>query len=1033
VDLEIRLLGPVELRRNQHVDTLGSVKERLVLVALGIDAGRPVSHETLIHRLWDDNPPARPGASLHAYIARLRRRLRDIGAGEPLSRQAHAYTLDVRPDQVDSHRFQHLVARARSQSAAGDDPGALRVLREADGLWRGEPLTGLPGLWTEHIRGVLGERHFSAQLIRTGIELRRGHFAELVPDLAALLEEHPTDELLAGQLMTAAYGCGRQAYALRVYDNVRRRLVEDLGADPGKALTTLHELVLAGAPVHTLVPRTESAVAAPQNLPSHSELVGREAELAVIMHNAVPPPTASPDSRTVIALQTVSGMAGVGKSLLALHAARRLASFFPEGSVHLDLQGHAPGQEPLKPEAALISLIRTFGVPAAELPHDQEGLVTLWRSLLSNRRAVVVLDDATGPAQLRPLLPGASPSLIIVTSRRRLTGLPGIRSIQLDVLPPKDAVALFRNLAGEDRTHQSAEVAEIVRLAGYLPLAIELAAGRLASRPAWTTAHLLRRLTHGQGRLKEIRDGAHGEIGSTFDMSYRALTSEEQTVFRFFGLRFGPDVDIYGIAALTDLPYDISEAAVDSLLDLHLIQEPAPERYTLHDLLGEYARTLALSEETGSARDEAMDRMINFYLHASDSADRMIYPRGLRPDRPSPASRHPLPPWDDPQSARRWLLAERAALIAAERHCRTTGRLHEAATLAGALAAFLDDEGYSADARRMHASAVQHWHAVGERRSEAHALIDLGNALSHCGRYDEARAAHREAHRSATDIGDTEAGAEALHQLGVLHWNTGQLAQALEFQQRTLSLRTASGDAWQIARSRNNLGITHLYLGNFSGAQENFDLALSGFRNSADMREYAHVLNNLSDLHLRMGRTDSARQFLQEALGVLKESGSPSERAITQVNLANTMNSPAELDTMLDFYQESLATFRRLGARRNASDTLHAMGVALHAAGRFGEAVIRHEHALEMARSVGAAHEEAQALHSLGLAEHRLGRGGPAIAHITGAIEVADRIGAALEAAQARRSLTEVRTAWVHHQDQGPENSPWNETGDGVA
>jgi DNA-binding SARP family transcriptional activator/tetratricopeptide (TPR) repeat protein len=1017
MDLEIRLLGPVELRRNQHIDALGSVKERAVIAALGIDAGRPVSLDTLIHRLWDDNPPAQPRASVHAYIARIRRRLRALGDNEPLSRQAHAYTLDVRPDQVDCHRFQHLTTQARSLSDSGDDQGALGLLRDADELWHGEPLTGLTGLWAEHIRSVLGERRLSAQLVRVGIELRGGHFAELVPDLTALLEEHPTDELLAGQLMTATYGCGRQADALRVYDTVRRRLLEDLGADPGEALSRLHGLILDGAPAHTLLHRAEPSVATPHTLPSYAELVGREAELAVIMHNVVPLSTTSPDSRTVIALQSVSGMAGVGKSLTALHAARRLAPFFPEGAVHLDLQAHSPGREPLTPEAALTSMIRAFGVPAADLPQDLEGLVGLWRSLLSNRRAVVVLDDAAGPEQLRPLLPGASPSLIIVTSRRRLTGLPGIRSIQLDVLPAKDAVALFRSVAGEDRTHQAAEVADIVRLAGYLPLAIELAAGRLASRPSWTTAHLLRRLTHGQGRLKEIRDGARGEIGRAFDISYRALTSQEQTVFRFFGLRFGPDVDTYEIAALTGLPHDTAEDALESLMDVHLIQEQVPERYTLHDLLGEYSRALAMSEETDSAREEAINRVIDFYLQATDTAARMIYPRGLRPDRPPPAARHRLPPWDDPQSARRWLLAERAGLLTAERHCRTTGRLREAALLAGALAAFLDDEGYSADARQMHASAVQHWQGVGERQSEVHALIDLGNALSHCGRYDEARIAHRQAHQAAADLDDAEAGAEALHQLGVLHWNTGQLAAALEVQRETLELRTTSGDAWQIARSQNNLGITYLYLGSFQEAEENFESALTGFRRSADMRKYAHTLNNLSDLHLHMGKVNSARQLMHEALDVLNESGSPSERAITQVNLANTMKSPDELGTMLDLYQESLSTFRRLGDRRNASDTLHAMGVALHAASRFGEAAARHEHALDMARSVGAAHEEALALHSLGLAEHRLGQQSSATAHITQAIEVADRIGATREAAQARDSLADI--AYQSFRDSG--------------
>ncbi|MEU6225374.1 BTAD domain-containing putative transcriptional regulator [Streptomyces sp. NPDC047042] len=1029
--LEIRLLGPVELRANQYADPLGSAKERLLVAALAFEAGRPVSLDALIHRLWDENPPAQPRASLHSYAARIRRRLRALDSAARLVQQAHTYSLKVPPGQVDYHRFQQLTVQARTLSDSGDDRQALRLLRDAGALWRGEPLAGLPGLWAEHLRGVLGQRHLSAQLFRVDLELREGRYAELVPDLTALLEEHPTDELLAGRLMTATYGSGRQADALRVFEGVRRRLRDDLGADPGAALSRLHGLVLNGAPVHTFLPRPEAAVTAgaaataPRALPGHAELVGREAELAAIVQSASPPRTVSAGSagsvgppgsavpaagRNVIALQTVSGMAGVGKTLIALHAARQLAPLYPDGAVHLDLRAHAPGQEALTTEAALSSLIRAFGVPAKDLPQDPHELAHLWNSLLGDRRAIVILDDAAGPEQLRPLLPGSSPSLVIVTSRRRLTGLPGIRAIQLDVLPAKDAVALFRSVAGEERTRQTNEVADIVRLTGYLPLAIELAAGRLASRPSWTTAHLLRRLTHGQGRLNEIRDGSRGGIATAFEVSYRTLTSEEQTIFRFIGLRFGPDIDAYTLAALTGLPHDATENVLEVLLDAHLIREPAPERYTLHDLLGEYARSLVMSEESESARERAASRTISFYVQASDAADRMIQPRALRPHRPLPPPEYPVPPWDDPKSARRWLLAERTALLAAERHCRATGRLREAALLAGALAGFLDEEGYSADARRMHASAVEHWHAVGERRFEVHALIDLGNALSHCGRYDEARTAHRRALRGAEETGDTEARAEALHQLGVLHWNLGRLTEALRFQLDTLRLRLASGDHWQIARSRNNIGITHLYLGNFEESRKNFHAALTDFRRSADGREYAHVLNNLSDLHMKMGEPDTARRILEEALELLSETGSPAESAIIQVNLANTMNSPDELSAMLDLYQDSLATFRRLTDRRNASDTLHAMGLALHAAGRYEEAATRQRHALDLARSVGAAHEQAQALHALGRAESELGLEGPAAAHIAEAIEIADRTGAAREASQARASLAGLRT-----------------------
>ncbi|MEV0444843.1 BTAD domain-containing putative transcriptional regulator [Streptomyces spectabilis] len=1015
MDLGIRVLGPVELRGAGPGERLGSAKERLVLAALALDAGRPVSLDTLIHRLWDDAPPAKPRASVHAYAARIRRRLRAAHDGELLLQQAHTYTLALHPRHVDCHRFAELADRARVLTDGGGDAEALGLLREAEELWRGEPLAGLPGLWAERVRAGLEEKHLAAHLTRFGIELRRGHFAELVPEVGALLEQYPSDETLACQLMTAAYGCGRQSDALRVYDTVRRRLREQLGTDPGDALTRLHRLVLNGAPLHELLPPPEPAVAAPRTLPSHPELVGREHELAAILSAA--PAQAAPGA--VITLQAVSGMAGVGKSLLAVHAARHLGGRYPDGQIHLDLRAHSPGQEPLAPEAALRALLRVLGVPARAIPDTLDELVSLWRTLLSTRRAVIVLDDAAGPEQLRPLLPGASPSLVIITSRRRMTGLPGVRPVLLDVLPPDDAAALFRRLAGQERTGRAHEVADIVRLSGYLPLAIELAAGRLASRPAWTTANLLHRLTHGHGRLAEIRDGSR-EMVRAFEVSYMTLTTEERAVFRRLGLQLGPDFETFTTAALTGLPAHRAERVLESLLDAHLIQEPKPERYVFHDLLGEYARTLSLSEDPADERAGALRGLIDFYVQASDAADRLVYPRRARPDLPRPARGRAAPAWPGPDAARHWLTAERPGLIAAERHCRTEGATQDAALLAGALANFLDEEGYSAEAQRMLAAAAAHWRAAAEPNAEVHALLHLATAQSRCARYDQAGTALRRARDVADRLGDTTLRAEVRHQLGVLHWNLGRLPDALAHQNAALALRLPTGDLWQIARSQNNLGITRLYLGDVRRAEEHFNAALSGFHASGDDREKAHVLNNLSDLQGNLGHQESARDFLRRALELLAESGSPSEHAITQVNLAHTMNSPAELDAMLDLYRDSLNTFRRIGDRRNASITLHDMGLALSAARHFHEAADQHRRALDLARGIGAAHEEVQALLGLGAAEERTGQPAAAAGHLEAAIEVADRSGMVREADRARSILRELhaRTAADSHRGE---------------
>ncbi|MEH0460152.1 AfsR/SARP family transcriptional regulator [Streptomyces acidiscabies] len=1006
MDLRIRVLGPVELHADRQIDALGSAKERILLAALAFDAGRPVPADTLVDRLWGDgSAPARPRANLHTYVARIRRRLRDLGSDEYLVPRTHSYTLDLDPERVDCHRFQNLAAQARALADRGADRQALRLLDEADALWHGEPLAGLPGLWPEHVRGILAERRLAARLTRADVELRAGHYADLVPDLTALSDDHPTDEALAARLMTAAYGCGRLADALRVYDSVRRRLAEDLGSDPGEALTRLHRLILGGAPVESLPARPEPAVSAPHTLPSHAELVGRERELAAIVRYAA---TAAP--RHVIALQTVSGMAGVGKTTLALHAAEHLTPRYPDGLVHLDLRTHAPGQHPLTETSALTTLIRAFGVPASSLPGDLDGLATLWRGLLSDRRAIVILDDVRDAAQLRSLLPGPSPSLVLVTSRRRLTGLPGLHSIELDVLPAGDAVALFRSVAGGERTGQTNEVADVVRLTGYLPLGIELVAGRLASRPTWTTAHLLRRLTQSPGRLREIRDGTGGEIAAAFEISFRALESGHQKVFRFLGLRFGPTIDAYAVAALADLPLDDAEDILESLLDSHLIQEPATERFTLHDLLGEYARALVMSEESDTDRAEAVSRLLDFCLQAADSADRIAYPRRLRTDRARLAGRR-LPSWADSAAARDWLAAERIGLMAAERHCRTTGHPREAALLASALAAFLDDEGHSTEAWRMHAAAAEHWGAAQDAHRETHALIDLGNALTACNRYQEARTAYTRALNNADTRTDTEASAEALHQLGILYWHLGELPQALSHQCRTLTLHESTGDEWQIARCHSNLGITHLYMGNFEDSKESFDAALAGFRRSMDMRRYARTLNNLSDLNLHIGKKSVARDLLQESLRIFGDMKIPWEKAATQANLAATMESPQDLTEILDLYQDSFSTFRRLGDRRNAADTLRAMGEALHSAGRFTEAADQHRHALEMAHSVGATSEAAQALHGLALAEQQLGQMEAAEAHLVEAITLTERTGAASEAAKARESLAKLRGA----------------------
>ncbi|MFJ3901053.1 BTAD domain-containing putative transcriptional regulator [Streptomyces sp. NPDC090025] len=939
----------------------GTPKERLTIAALALNAGRPVPLDTLVRRLWDDQPPAKPRASVHVHATRIRNRLKAADCPARLIQEANAYTLDIDPDRVDWHRFRRLADEARALADNGDTHAALALLTEADALWRGEPLTGLNGLWAEGTRDRLRETRLAATLTRIDLELRLGRHAALVPDLSALLDEHPTDETIAAQLMTATYGCGRQADALRTFETVRRRLADELGSDPGEALVRLHRLILGHAPLAELLPVPEAArpahPAAPHTLPSHGELVGRRRELEIVA-----------GSGGVIALQTIAGMPGVGKSLLAVHAARRLADRYPDGQVLVDLRAHAPGRQALSAQAALFTLLRVFGVAADAIPADADERTALWRTLLRTRRAVIVLDDAADAEQLRPLLPGSSPSLVIVTSRRRITGLPGVRSLFLDVLPAEDAAALFRRLVGDERALNQADVARIVRLCGQLPLAVELAAGRLVSRPSWTITHLIEKLQRTPGRLAEIRDG-FTEIARVFEMSYHSLTEDRQDAFRLLSLHFGSSFGPHAAAALAGLPFTDAERTIDALLDDHLLSEPRPERFHFHDLVGEFSRMLAAMEDSPAERAEARGRLIQFFLQAATRAARLIHPRRFRhepADHPTyGAQPFELPDWRDAQEARDWLTEERPALVAAEHHARTHGHPREAALLAAALGGFLEEDGHWGEAQRMHGPAARHWSATGDVRGEICALVDLGTAQSRASRYDRALSSAHRALDLARSLGDPEAEAEVRHLLGVIHWHLDRLDTALTLQNATLQLRRRTGDTWQMARCHNNIGITHLFLQEFEESEKSFREALRTFRSCGDEREVACVLNNLSDLYVNIGDMATAKRTSLESLALMEKHGTETERAAAEVNLANTMEPAREGEEMLRLYRRALATFRRVGDLRNTAAALQQLGEALRALGREDEAKVHYKGALEAARGIGAAHEEERAARAL--------------------------------------------------------------------
>lgn len=1020
--VDCRILGPVEIGNGHRVLALGSTKEARLLAALAFDVGRPVGLDTLIHRLWDDDPPRHPLGSLYANTARLRRHMAEVQAGDgpgpTIHRQSHTYLFDAAPEDVDWHRFEGLTARAAALADDAEDQGALELYQQADLLWRGQPLGGLSGLWPESLRSILSGKRLRATVARIAVELRLSRFTEVIGELTELVAAHPTNEVLVGQLMIASHGRGLHADALRLYANLRHRLREELGSDPGPALARTHELILAHAPVSALIPAHRKITPVgrtPHVLPRHARLVGREQEMRALMSRV----GTATGTGAVIALQSISGMAGVGKSLLAWSAAERLADRFPEGLLHLDLRAHALTREPMTPQAALTHLIRTLGTPPQGMPETLEELTAQWRTTMQGRRMVVVLDDASGPEQVRPLLPGNSPSLVLITSRRRLSGLPGVRPLVLDVLPPPDAVALFHRMVEDDRADDPEEVARIVSLCGYLPLAVEIAASRLNSRPGWSLAYLIERLSREHARIEELHD-TDREIASAFYVSYATLTAQERSVFRQLSLHLMPNFGPHSASAVTGLPLHRVERAIDALVDAHLLQAPTQERYRYHDLLGEFALGLESAEGSAEEHDSAMRRLIDFYIRAVDAADRLIRPERNRlalprlPGPPVPADTSP--PWQDAAEAERWLMGEHLGLTNAAQYARTHDMPDRAAVLSRVMAGFLEAGGFWSDAEHMHRHAVHHWYATGDRAAELRAHIDLGTLYTSSGRYEEAAGSLGTAVTIAAESGDTAAELETLLQLGTLSWHQGRLDSALAIQHEVLSLSERTGDRRRTAATLNNIGITSLYLGRYAIAEIVLRESLREFQAVDDRLRERRVRNNLADLYLRRGNKHAARESLREAQQIKLPNANRADLAVLNITLGSALDIPEHLDEALGLFREALEISRELGDLRNQVICLNEMGTAYRAAGRPADAVGPHTSALNLARTIGAVMEEVQSLLALGTTEQRMGRHRAAITHLEAAQELARQLGLPLETAEAATELARARSAAKHRE-----------------
>ena len=731
-------------------------------------------------------------------------------------------------------------------------------------------------------------------------------------------------------------------------------LADALGlAEPPRALFVAAARGRASAAEVLAVVRGEApgaAAAATRTLPRDiANFTGRERELARLLEALVP--TAADGG--VVGIHAIDGMAGIGKTTFAVHAAHRLAPDFPDGQFFLPLHAHTPGQRPVDPADALGSLLLTAGLAPQQIPPGAEARAARWRGQVAGKKILLLLDDAASHQQVRPLLPGTAGSLVLVTSRRRLTALQDAAVVSLDVLPPGEATALLARLTARPGVRASdAAVGELTRLCGYLPLAIGMLASQLRHHLAWTPAELAADVAAARDRLA-LMHAEDVSVGAAFTLSYTDLTAAQQRLFRRLGLLPGPSIDAYAAAALDGTALDNARRGLEDLYDQHLLTEPAPGRYQLHDLLREHARALAAADNPAES-DAATGRLLDYYLHTALAAGRHF--------ATPPAARRPPPGHPPAQApdmaalgqAAGWLDAERANLHAAADYAAGRARSRHAIAIPAAMSGFLTARGYWDQSAALHQNALIASRQAGDRLGEADTLTELGVLQAETGGYPAAAATLTRAVALYGDAGDVPGQAHALNQLGYLRVLTGDYRAATASTRQALTLARSASDRFVEADTLIHLGLVQQETGDYPAALASHQQALALFSALGDLEGQAEALNCLGVGQQETGDYPAAAASHQQALAIYREFGRRLGQAEALNRLGDLSSRTSATGQAREYYVQALAIARDLSAPLEEAHALEGLGQTYLEDGNLPQAATHLQHALTIYQRIGA-------------------------------------------------------------------------------
>ena len=1004
--MRFRLLGPMAV---DHIAPGGAVpggaRLRALLAALLLRANAPVSREVLAEAIWDGKPPAGAAVTLRTYVLRLRQAL-GPEAGARIEVHDPGYLIRLARSEVDVLEFEELCREAARALRAADWARASATGARAVALWRGAPLLDVPSqLLRDEFVPRLEQLLVQVREDSVEADLQSGRHAHLVAQLRELTAAYPLRERFHTQLLLALARGGRRAEALEAYQHARRVLVDQLGIEPGLELRELHERVLAGelepAPA-AAAPRSpaETASAAPRQLPAASQhFIGRRAELDELVRLL----DETDASGGTVVISAIDGMAGIGKTALAVHAAHRLAEKFPDGQLFIDLHGYTRGQRPRSAGEALTWLLRALGAPAGSIPADSEQAAALYRQRLAETRTLIVLDNAAGEAQIRPLLPGGGSCLVLVTSRRRLRSLDDAHNLSLDLLRPPDAVALLHAIAGPDRIPADDPVlGEVAALCGHLPLALRIAGALLRHRPAWQLEYLASVLRDRHQRVSALSDGER-DLSAVFDLSYATLDEPHRRLWRVLGLVPGADFDVYAAAALSEVDPATAAGLLEDLVDHNLLIAYAPGRYRLHDLLRAHAHNLAAADPDRAA---ALDRLFHYYAHTALRASIPIarFPRPL-PSGPAPAH---VPALTSAEAARAWLRAERDNLDAAHTRARALDLHEHALALAAGMAEILRTDGPFGHALDLYRAAAETAERYGLHTAQADALTDSGTVLSLVGDFPGSGVALARAVEIYRATGNRRGEGNVLTQLGIVQLLTGDANGATESITRALSIQRATGNRHGEAVALADLGRARIATGDLPGAADVLSQALNLHRETDYRSGEAYTLIALATVQQQTDDLAGAAETLSQALEIFRATGHLQGEAGALTEMGIVRRRAGDLAGSADALFQALEHYRTTGNRSNESWTLNHYAATVAATGDLPGAVALYRQGLAMNRELNKPDDEAIALEGLGECHLSDGDTEAATNYLRQALEIYERLGMAPDTSRVQNRLNDL-------------------------